>query len=590
MRKSSLSACSLLALAPAVLGLMLLSSPSQAQETPRIDTPDPETGAPEVWAPVPFDAEGRSVYGLFLVGRLAATEGEAGVGADYLRRAQMLAPDLESLRLQAFTSSLIGGDLAYAGRLSPQGEDVPAVLSEVGRLVEAVQYLVDDDAGSAYALLATEPVGRPHARAGTYVTPFLAAAAGDWERALAPVRGSASDVNSLFQRYHRALLLEIRGQTVEADAEYQLLIASRGGRQLFALAYGEFLERRGHRAEALALYEATQAEVGDDPALIRARARANGRGRAPAVPTLKQGAALALENAALQSSVEGAHEFSAVYLRLAHDLSPRPETLLNVGISLAEARLEVAARNTFARIGPDAGRYYTEARVQSALSYQREGMPDEALDQLNKAFASSPSDAGIAFLLAQQLSSMKNYEAALTLANGPLLNTADQDYAVRFLRAGLYDALGRLDEAEAELWAAMQARPDDPNILNFLGYIWVDSGRRIDQGADLITRAAEIDPGNPNIQDSLGWARYRQGRYDQAVGILEAALDKAPANAVIYDHLGDAYWQVGRRREAVFQWTRVLTLEPDAELRASAERKLDQGLPAGDSPSVDGAF
>ena len=153
----------------------------------------------------------------------------------------------------------------------------------------------------------------------------------------------------------------------------------------------------------------------------------------------------------------------------------------------------------------------------------------------------------------------------------------------------MYDALGRLDEAEAELWAALQARPDDPNILNYLGYIWVDSGRRVDQGAELIARAAEIDPANANIQDSLGWARYQQGLYEQAVGILEGAVDGEPANAVINDHLGDAYWQVGRRREAVFQWNRVLTLEPDAELRTAVEQKLESGLTGAATASANGA-
>lgn len=589
-RSSSLTAGSVLA-----FGLVLMSAPVEAQEIPPLPTGQsealpPPTRMPEIWEPVPVDDEGRSVYGLFLVGRLAATEGEAGLGADYLRRAQMLAPDVETLRLQAFTSSLIGGDLAYAGRLSPEGEGVPPVLAEAGRLVGAVQHLVRGDAGAAYAVLAAAPIRRPHARPGTYVTPFIAAAAGDWERALAPVRGSANDINSLFQRSHRAQLLEVRGDHVEAEAEYQRLMATRGGRQLFTLAYGEFLERRGRRAEAVTLYDGTRAEVGDDPALVAARERAAGRGRPPALPTLREGAALALENAALQSSVEGAHEFAAVYLRLAYDLSPDSETLLNVGVSLAEARLEVAARNTFARIGPEAGRFYTEARIQSALSYQREDRPEDALAELNRAYASSPEHPGVAYLLAAQLTELKRYDAALALAEGPLLNTADRDYSVHYLRGTIYESLGRLDEAEAELWAALQQKPEDPHILNYLGYIWVDSGRRIDEGAELIVRAAEIDPADANIQDSLGWARYRQGRYEQAVGILEGAVDGEPANAVINDHLGDAYWQVGRRREAVFQWTRVLTLEPDAELRAAVEHKLDVGLPSPDDGLTDGSY
>ena len=94
----------------------------------------------------------------------------------------------------------------------------------------------------------------------------------------------------------------------------------------------------------------------------------------------------------------------------------------------------------------------------------------------------------------------------------------------------------------------------------------------------MLARAHAAEPANGNIQDSLGWAQFRQGQYDIAVETLEGAVGKEPANAEIVDHLGDAYWQVGRRREAQWQWTRVLTLDPDAERRAEVEQKLAKGL------------
>src|SRR5690606_41908220 len=86
--------------------------------------------------------------------------------------------------------------------------------------------------------------------------------------------------------------------------------------------------------------------------------------------------------------------------------------------------------------------------------------------------------------------------------------------------------------------------PDNPVLLNHLGYFWVDSGRRVEQGAEMIARAFAAEPLNANIQDSLGWAQYRRGQYETAVETLEQAVAKQPANAEINDHLGDAYWQV----------------------------------------------
>jgi Flp pilus assembly protein TadD len=94
----------------------------------------------------------------------------------------------------------------------------------------------------------------------------------------------------------------------------------------------------------------------------------------------------------------------------------------------------------------------------------------------------------------------------------------------------------------------------------------------------MLARAFAADPENGNIQDSLGWAQFRQGQYEIAVETLEGAVNKQPANPIIVDHLGDAYWQVGRRREAEWQWGRVLTLDPDPEIRAGVEQKLASGL------------
>ena len=181
---------------------------------------------------------------------------------------------------------------------------------------------------------------------------------------------------------------------------------------------------------------------------------------------------------------------------------------------------------------------------------------------------------------------LKQHDEALSLLDGPLLNTADQGASVHFLRGAAYEALGRVPEAEAELWAALQTAPDDADMLNYLGYLWVDKGLRVQEGAEMIARARALEPDNGNIQDSLGWAQFKQGQYETAVNTLEEAVDKEPSNAEINDHLGDAYWKVGRQREAVWLWNRVLVLEPEPERRAEVERKIANGLDS--APSAKG--
>jgi Flp pilus assembly protein TadD len=119
--------------------------------------------------------------------------------------------------------------------------------------------------------------------------------------------------------------------------------------------------------------------------------------------------------------------------------------------------------------------------------------------------------------------------------------------------------------------------PDQPLVLNYLGYSWVEQGERLEEAQDMIRRAVELRPNDGFIVDSLGWVYYRLGKKAEAVVQLERAVELQPEDPVINDHLGDAYWAVGRQREANFQWRAALGLDPEPELKAELERKL-QGV------------
>lgn len=580
-----------------------IAVPSGAVQTPRVprlpeiipEPTDPEAATveavedaevaepeivpiPAVWAPVPRNAEGRSAYGLYLAGRLAQSRGLGETGAALFAEAEALTPEQPTVRLQAFTAALLAGDLDLAARLRPSGEGVPPVISEAGRLVAVVQAFVHDKPAVALAELRAAPIRQPHARAGLYVQPWIAAAAGDWDLALREPPVPATDPTSLFIRHNRALLLERHRQYAEADSAFAALTASPLGAQLFRRSHAEYLERRGRRAEALAVYDAAIAGGSVDPTVARGRARLLARGRAPAAPTLRAGAADVLTIAAIQASTEGGAEVAAVYLRLALNLAPTDLTRYRLGQALAAAGREVDARDSLARVAASDPALFAQARMEMGRSFQRDEQAEAALVEFQRAAVAVPDEGEVAYIVASQLIQLSRYDEALDILNGPLLNTAEQPFEIHFVRGVAYESLGRVDEAEAELWAALQARPDDATVLNYLGYLWVDSGKRVAQGAEMIARAHEAEPDNGNIQDSLGWAQYRQGQYETAVATLEAAVAKEPANAEINDHLGDAYWQVGRQREAGFQWERVLTLDPDAGQRAEVERKLSEGL------------
>ena len=539
---------------------------------------------PAVWSPVPTNPEGRSAYGLYLAGKLALMQGEGAEGSDYLAQAERLVPEQPRVREQAFTSALLTGDLDVAAALAPTDATASPAFVEGGRLVRVVQDFVRGDARGANAALAAQPIGAPHARAGLLVSPWIAAAAGDWTRALQPAPAGGDPLTLAFAHVNRAALLERRRDYAQAEIELKAAADAPTIGALFKPPYGEFMERRGRRDDAIALYQAALAVQPVDPGVAPALQRAQAGERPPALPELREGASQALVTAAAQASAERGNEFAAVYLRLAQNLYPDDETEYQLAQVLARAGLKTAARDALSRVGAADGALYATARAQMAIGLEEEGRSQDALAELRRAAAAAPDDRRIALVLAGQLMQLKKHDEALALLDGPLLNTADQGASVHFLRGAAYEALNRVPEAEAELWAALQTAPNDADMLNYLGYLWVDKGLRVQEGAAMIARAHALEPENGNIQDSLGWAQFKQGQFETAVDTLEQAVDKEPSNAEINDHLGDAYWRVGREREAVWLWNRVLVLNPDAERRTEVERKIANGLDAGSAP------
>ena len=580
--------------------LTALASPASGQDTPIVAPPvgPPPPSAPAIiidnevvtlappvpvvaipvqWSPVPADEMGRTAYGLYLSGRLAAFRGDNVMGADLLAQSQALTPEQPVVGEEAFRTGLFAGDMETLAELAPSIQDMP-LLAEAGRLLVIIDALNGGDAAARLSMLRSQPLTAPFETIGRYILPSVAASAGDWDIALAPVDAPPADIDALVLRHQRARLLESRRRHAESETEYQLLTASPLGSQLFSADFGQFLERRGRRDEALALYEASLTGPSPDPEALIGRIRVLERAAPPPVPTIRENAAFALKLAAIQAAERRERDVSAIFLRLADSLGPDDEVALRLGLSLVTLGHEASAREAFSRVTTANPILYAGAQFGLGLSFQRDEMNEEALAAYRLADASAPGQLEVNFRLSQQLIAMDRHEEALAVLNRPSVNVAGQPPELRLLRGATLEMLGRLDEAENELWAALTAAPNDPTILNTLGYMWVDTGRRVEQGAEMLARAHAAAPANGNIQDSLGWAQFRQGQYEIAVETLEGAVGKEPANAEIVDHLGDAYWQGGRRREAEWQWNRVLTLDPDAERRAEVEQKLANGL------------
>jgi len=157
-------------------------------------------------------------------------------------------------------------------------------------------------------------------------------------------------------------------------------------------------------------------------------------------------------------------------------------------------------------------------------------------------------------------------------------NREPSEWAVYYTRGIALERAKYWRRAEKDFKKALELKPDEAIVLNYLGYSWLARGENLTKAREMIELAVTKRPEDGFIIDSLGWAMYVMKEYPEAVTFLERATDLQPSDPTINEHLGDAYWKVGRKTEAHFQWRRALSMEPDQAQRASIREKLDQGL------------
>lgn len=533
-----------------------------------VPRPDLEARAPEAAADTP--------YGMFLAGSAALNEGRSQEAARFLDMARAGSGDETLVVERAFTAALMAGDVTRAAALAPDGPEASEAGKRMGRLVRAVEAVAGGRGKAAQDLLAGDAIGFPHRSAAALLAPWAAAQAGDVEGSLVRPQVRGDTLVDYFGQLNQAHLFERVRRFDEAETDFKAVTAGETPTELAVLAYGGFLERRGRRAEAQALYDAALQRNPSGVALAAARARAAAGKAAPAPPTVKEGAALALLAPAATMIAAKQGQIGLAYLRLALRLDPqRNDAWLMVGDFLQAGGDVEGARAAYARPKPGSPEY-AAAQTKLAWNHQLAGDKAKAVELARIAAASGDADARLT--LADLLRANEQYEEAVQILGGLIGESATPDWRLYFARGSALTQMDRWKEAEPDLLAALKLRPDEPELLNFIGYSWIDRGERLKEAMAMVERAVAANPRSGAMVDSLGWAHYRLGDYKAAIEKLEEAVELDAGDPEINNHLGDAYWMAGRRDEAVFQWRRVLTLDPDAKIKADAEKKLASGL------------
>ncbi len=544
-----------------------------------------------IFAPLPVHAgkarveTGRTLSGNYLAGRHAQAQRDLSTAADFLGAALKQTPDAPGLLRRTFIL------LTVEGRI-PEAEALARRLVEANpKMTIAHLVLVATDIKLGRFAAARKRLGKmPEKSIGAFAAPVLRA----WslmgmKKSKAALKLLAAEPKEkaakVLHLMHQALINEMLGRNDLAEKHYLAVNKDQKGRSLRVVQLlGELYERTARPEKARALYENyLKDKPGSqllDVALKRLKA-----GRPPALKvfSVSAGAAEAFFGIASSLRRQNAQETALALGRLALYLKPNfPVMQILMGDILETANRLEPALEVYSSINPTSA-FSWPARLRVTSLLNRLDRTDEAVGHLNRMAKDQADDPGPLISLGDILRGHERFEEAVVAydqAFKRIPTLEERHWSLLYTRAIALERSKQWPRAEADFLSALKFKPEQPYVLNYLGYSWIDQGIYLDRAQKMIEKAASLRPNDGFIIDSLGWGHYRLGNFEKAVPELERAVELRPQDPIINDHLGDAYWRVGRRREAAFQWKRSLSLDPEEDLVTKINRKLRVGLGA----------
>ncbi len=524
-----------------------------------------------------------SPYANYLVGRFAMAQGDVSTAAKAMSDATIADPSDGDLREKAFLISILGGDIDRAATVA-QGMTATTDTSQL--MVSLVGAVRAAKAGKpAPALKNVDALLKvnPHDRNGLLLRPYILAMNGQWKAALddsgdAALQGNDRDrLLSYLVKADRARINELKGNAADAEIIYKSLYQPGAASFIFGPDYAGFLERQGRKDEAKVIWQAIVDQTNDVVAQQALKRLAANTGKAPALPGLTESMAQALFVSSTVSFSEHDSEFALANLHLSLYLDNKSDReRVFLGQVQSELKDTDAADAAWASIKPDSP-FYNEATLRRVWAMRGDDKLDPALTLVDQALSREPDNLSLIVEKTGILHAMDKDADALALMDARIRRAGDKDFGWQALytQAIVYEGLDRWSDAETAIKKAQAMNGNQPEILNFLGYGWVNRGEQVDQGMDLIRQALKVSPKSGAIIDSLGWGYYKKGQYEQALDFIEQAVQMEPADPEINEHLGDVYKALGRSTEAGYEWQRVLTLKTTERQAETVRRKLD---------------
>ena len=527
-------------------------------------------------------AIGNTQPGNYLSALIASADKDTLAAEVYYREALRADPRNPDLLERAFAAALSNGDEPSANSL---GERllIRDSNNNLARLAIAVHDIEQGQFATARAHLTGTDATRVRDVTTALLTAWCYAGQSDLRRALDALDRIHDRSVLAFRDYHAGLIAVLLGNSAEAQRRLKSAYDDDKNSLRFADAYARVLAAGGDFVGATKVYEDFSAIIPHHPLIQRALADLKtNQSLDPLIHNAKEGAAEALYGLGSAGSRQGDELPALVYLRLSLYLRPSSDltavTLASLFEQLRQGDQVIAAY----QLVPMASPLKIGADIQIALELDGMGKTGEATRRLTEIVESRPHDVEALSALAELQRSAKKYiEAAATYDEAIATVGIPQrdNWTLFYFRGICYERSKQWPKAEVDFKKALELNPDQPLVLNYLGYSWVDQGLNLEEAFKMLRRAVELRPNDGYIVDSLGWAHFKLGQYDKATETLEKAINLKPADPILNDHLGDAYWRVNRRIEAHFQWNHARDMGPDPEDLPAILKKIELGLP-----------
>ncbi len=531
-----------------------------------------------------------SFSGAYLAARIAEGDNDLDNAIAYYKQALAFNPGDTALQQSLMLSLIAQGrfeeSLVYADKL----KEVPDV-ERFSRLALAVDSFHKKDFTKAQYWLKLSLESDLDRLISGVMSGWAEQGAGDAAGAMASIdKLQGPDWFGLFKSFHRALIADASGMSDKADALYDATLsdATAGGAapetwMRNAQAYASFLARKGNKNKALYVLDKAEAFAPGKLDIQALREKiTKGEKIEPFVSSPSEGASEILLDLAIALNRGGGEPFVRLYLQYSLALKPNSDAALVQLAAVAEQLKDGEGAIALYRRIPATSPLKELSDLQLGLNLADLNRHDEAIAHLKAFVDANPDDMRGYLALGGVYASKEDFRSAATLydkAVAALKTPTNANWNIYYQRGIAYERLKEWPKAEPNFLKALELFPDQPQVLNYLGYSWVDMNMNLKEGLAMIQKAVDLRPSDGYIVDSLGWAYFRLGRFDDAVREMERAVSLKPEDPVLNDHLGDCYWRVGRKLEATFQWNQARDLKPDPDVLAAVQQKLMKGLP-----------